>query len=79
MTGLDDGLFEGGETVLISGLHDGAAFGAEQTVTITDDEAAPEVTLVLNAGFDCRRRRDEHGDGDAVVGIDRAVHGDGGG
>ena len=48
VTGLDDGLFEGGETVLISGLHDGAAFGAQQTVTITDDEAAPEVTLVLN-------------------------------
>ena len=47
VTGLDDGLFEGGETVLISGLHNGAAFGAEQTVTIADDEAAPEVTLVL--------------------------------
>ena len=48
VTGLDDAVFEGGETVLISGLHDGAAFGAQQTVTITDDEAAPEVTLVLN-------------------------------
>ena len=47
VTGLDDGLFEGGETVLISGLHDGAAFGAEQTVTIADDEAAPVLTLVL--------------------------------
>ena len=46
--GLDDAVFEGGETVLISGLHNGAAFGAGQTVTITDDEAAPEVTLVLN-------------------------------
>ena len=48
VTGLDDAVFEGGETVLISGLHNGAAFGAGQTVTITDDEAAPEVTLVLN-------------------------------
>ena len=47
VTGLDDGLFEGGETVLISGLHDGAAFGAVQTVTIADDEAAPVLTLVL--------------------------------
>ena len=47
VTGLDDGLFEGGETVLISGLHDGAAFGAGQTVTIADDEAAPVLTLVL--------------------------------
>ena len=47
VTGLDDGLFEGGETVLISGLHDGAAFGAVQTVTIADDEAPPVLTLVL--------------------------------
>ena len=47
LTALDDDVFEGGETVLISGLHDGAAFGTGQTVTITDDEAAPVVTLVL--------------------------------
>ena len=47
VTGLDDDVFEGGETVLISGLHNGEAFGAGQTVTITDDEAAPVVTLVL--------------------------------
>ena len=47
LTGLDDGVFEGDETVLISGLHNGAVFGAGQTVTIADDEAAPEVTLVL--------------------------------
>ena len=40
-------MFEGNETVLISGLHNGEAFGAEQTVTIADDDAAPEVTLVL--------------------------------
>ena len=48
LTGLDDGVFEGDETVLVSGVHNGAAFGAGRTVTITDDEAVPEVTLVLN-------------------------------
>ena len=47
LTALDDDVFEGGETVLISGLHDGAPFGIVRTVTITDDEAAPEVTLLL--------------------------------
>ena len=47
VTGLDDGIFEGDETVLISGLHAGESFGAEATLTITDDEAAPAVTLVL--------------------------------
>ena len=47
VTGLDDGIFEGDETVLISGLHGGESFGAEATLTITDDEAAPAVTLVL--------------------------------
>ena len=48
VTALDDDVFEGGETVLISGLHDGAPFGVVRTVTIDDDEAVPEVTLVLN-------------------------------
>ena len=47
LTALDDDVFEGGETVLISGLHDGAPFGIVRTVTITDDEAALVVTLVL--------------------------------
>ena len=47
LTALDDDVFEGGETVVISGLHDGAPFGIARTVTITDDEAAPEVTLLL--------------------------------
>ena len=47
LTGLDDGVFEGDETVLVSGLHNGAAFGVARTVTIHDDEAAPAVTLVL--------------------------------
>ena len=79
LTGLDDGVFEGDETVLVSGLHNGAAFGAGRTVTIADDEAVPEVTLVLNAGFDLRGRRDKQGDGDGVVAVDAAVHGDGGG
>ena len=60
LTALDDDVFEGGETVLISGLHDGAPFGIVRTVTITDDEAAPEVTLAAGAGLDRRGRR--HGE-----------------
>ena len=47
VTGLDDRVFEGDETLLISGQADGAAFGEQQTLTITDNEAAPRVTLVL--------------------------------
>ena len=47
VTGLNDALFEGEETVLVSGLHDGGAFGVEQAIAIADDETAPAVTLVL--------------------------------
>ena len=48
VTGLDDGVFEGDETLLISGQVDGAAFGEQQTLTITDNEGSPQVTLVLS-------------------------------
>ena len=48
VTGLDDGVFEGDETLVISGQADGAAFGEQQTLTITDNEEAPRVTLVLS-------------------------------
>ena len=50
VTGLDDGIFEGDETLLISGQADGAAFGEQQTLTITDNEGSPQVTLVLSPG-----------------------------
>ena len=48
VTAVDDALFEGDETLVISGQADGAAFGEQQTLTITDNEEAPRVTLVLS-------------------------------
>ena len=50
VTGLDDGVFEGDETLLISGQADGAAFGEQQTLTITDNEGSPQVRMVLSPG-----------------------------
>ena len=47
LTGLADGVFEGNETVTVSGLVGGVAFGAEQTVALIDGNAAPIVALVL--------------------------------
>ena len=47
LTGLADDIFEGIETVTVSGLHNGAALGAEQTVTLLDSDVAPTVALVL--------------------------------
>ena len=47
LTGLADDIFEGTETVTVSGLHNGAALGAGQTVTLIDGDTAPAVTLVL--------------------------------
>ena len=47
VVGLDDGIAEADETILIGGTLDGVAFGTQQTVTIEDDEGAPVVTLVL--------------------------------
>ena len=47
VTGLNDVVAEADETILIGGAVDGVAFGTQQTVTIEDDEGAPQVTLVL--------------------------------
>ena len=47
VTGLPDEVFEGGETVTISALLDGIGFGVERTITLTDGDTAPAVTLVL--------------------------------
>ena len=54
VTGVDDILQEGDETILISASRSGAAIGSQQTLTITDDDAEPPpppepalVTLVL--------------------------------
>ena len=47
ITGVDDIIDDDAETILIDGLHAGARFGTRQTVTITDDDAAP--VLVFTA------------------------------
>ena len=47
VTGRADEVFEGGETVTISALLDGIGFGVERTITLTDGDTAPAVTLVL--------------------------------
>ncbi len=48
ITGDDDAIFEGAETVIvdITGVTNGTESGSQQeTVTITDDDSAPTVTL----------------------------------
>ena len=47
VTGLDDGVAEADETILIDATMDGVVIGTQQTVVIEDDEGAPRVTLVL--------------------------------
>ena len=44
LTGVDDDLDDDGETVVISGTHNGVAFGDRRTVTVEDDDD-PEVTV----------------------------------
>ena len=44
LTGVDDDLDDDGESVVISGTHNGVAFGDRQTVTVEDDDD-PEVTV----------------------------------
>ncbi len=50
LTAVDDAVSDQDETIVIGGLLEGVAFGAEQTVVITDNEGAPRVTLVLTPG-----------------------------
>ena len=47
ITGVDDTAADPGETIIVAGSVDGTAFGEAQTVTITDDEGASGVTLIL--------------------------------
>ena len=44
VTGVDDSLDDDGETVVVSGTHNGLAFGDRRTLTIEDDDD-PEVTV----------------------------------
>ena len=50
VTAVDDTIDDDDETIVIGGLLDGIAFGAEQTVVIADNEGSPQVTLVLAPG-----------------------------
>ena len=49
LTGVDDDLDDDGETVVVSGTHNGAAFGDRRTVAIEDDDD-PEVTVSFAQG-----------------------------
>ena len=59
----------------------GIAAPASVTLTIEDDEAAPEVTLAVTDSVDRRERRYHHGDRHAQPRVERGDddHGDGGG
>ena len=41
---MDDEVVDVDETILITATHDRNAVGTQQTITITDDDAAPVVT-----------------------------------
>ena len=59
-----DGLYEGDETVILTGTVAGLTAGTA-TLTITDDDTAPTaVTLSLNPGCRGRERCGDGGDGD---------------
>ena len=47
VTALADDVFEGDETLTVSGLIGDVGFGAERTITLTDGNTAPTITLVL--------------------------------
>ena len=50
VTAVDDNFYDGrddDETIVIAGSREGTAFGAQQTISILDDEDAPEFTLIL--------------------------------
>ena len=46
----NDRIDDDDETIEIRGSHDGAAFGTLQTITITDDDDAPSLTLAVTPG-----------------------------
>ena len=44
VTAVDDAIDDEAETILITARHGGGVLGAEQTITITDDDASPVIT-----------------------------------
>ena len=45
VTATDDALDEDDETILVSASHDGADVGTQQQITITDEDAEPELSI----------------------------------
>ena len=43
VTAMDDAIDDDAETILVTARHGGGALGAEQTITITDDDASPAI------------------------------------
>ena len=79
---VDNAIYEGaaGRSVTVtgtasSGLGTNAVTGA--ALTMTDDEAAPTVSLVLSPGLDFRGQRGVDGERGAVASCDRGGDGDG--
>ena len=48
ITAVDDRVDDNGERIVVTARYQGAAIGEPQTVTITDDEGTPVVTLMLS-------------------------------
>ena len=58
VTAVQDRIDEANETILITTTHDSATVGSQQTVTVTDDDAAPVLSLLATrSGSRSRRRR----------------------
>ena len=49
VTAVQDRIDEANETILITATHDSATVGSQQTVTITDDDAPPVLSLEVSA------------------------------
>ena len=57
VTAVQDIIDDDAETVLITATHNSVTIGAQQTVTITDDDAAPTLSVTVSNGHASRRRR----------------------
>ena len=49
VTAVQDRIHEANETVLVTAMHSGATVGSQQTVTVTDDDAAPVLSLDVSS------------------------------
>ena len=63
VTAVQDRIDEANETILITATHDSATVGSRQTVTITDDDAPPVLSLEVSASTIDEDGRHLHGHG----------------